>query len=827
MSEIFHKIIRVFIGSPGGLDDERQAVRSVIEETNRQNSANWGIRFEPIGWEETIGGNRRAQALINKDLEKCHYFFGILFDRWGSSPQGELKSENNFTSGFEEEYVIADRLYTDGSMKDVFLFFKRIPDDRIRDPGQDLKRVLQFRKERQEARKPLYFEFPDLDQFKTKIRDYLSNIGWGLYRETLLSEGSSQHQEPQAPPFKEDQPSLPSAGGALFTGETEVFIRKLLAKNDEYDAVAAVEVARLRLIAASLHRSGNDAVQVGAHDANLIFRYRTEIAPSAGELFALLSAGLENFGTQNIPLWHWVKDKRDQDDDILSPIRRRMFFGPDGARRYAIRLARYLGLVPPAFGEYVDRSYVIQSWFDEDVAPDLRREAIEYLRLHGISEDCETLTRINEGVAKSLTNEIDDIVVNIFAKTSLISALDELVKRDPEQVSDALCNILFHSSNAITSERLVVMSRLKATSVRLRAIRELRARGALDAGHAEELSSDSVIEIRYEAIVALAESGEEVAEERARTALVKKSTGGIAIGLGFGRDAANNTYFEKYQTYLLARKPLVDLLSLDANESAHSASAFFAACSRYPRQTEEDLRTQLRSGFRKRFDAKVLELKKTVGDIAPDLISQTMGLRDFSCGRQTDEGLQILARVMDKSDLELVRQVIDNGEVIAGISILNYLHRFGEWQDVERLLRLKRPFRLIQSVLYTPEDGTVNDIARALHGVSRGRLSDLFEKVTEPALRAAVYRQLTVKELLHRNDEAILQDLNHESETLRKTVSARCVEAFSKKRIANLLRTYTERDEYRYYNVIHWLDLGVSMPMSIAKKLVRAELASM
>ena len=51
------RLIRVFIGSPGGLEEERQAAHAVVKEINQHNSDHWGSLFKLMGWEEAIPGD--------------------------------------------------------------------------------------------------------------------------------------------------------------------------------------------------------------------------------------------------------------------------------------------------------------------------------------------------------------------------------------------------------------------------------------------------------------------------------------------------------------------------------------------------------------------------------------------------------------------------------------------------------------------------------------------------------------------------------------------------------------------------------------------------
>jgi len=115
---------RVFIGSPGGLDVERKAFRTLLQHCSHTHGAEHDVAFHPVGWEETIGGVGRAQALINEDLRQCDYAVFVLHDRWGSSP-----GNGPYTSGTEEEWALAEELYEAKKIRTIALFFKTVLQD--------------------------------------------------------------------------------------------------------------------------------------------------------------------------------------------------------------------------------------------------------------------------------------------------------------------------------------------------------------------------------------------------------------------------------------------------------------------------------------------------------------------------------------------------------------------------------------------------------------------------------------------------------------------------------------------------------------------------
>src|SRR3954449_3330057 len=106
--------LRVFVASPGGVEDERAAVRATVDELNLALERH-GWQIVVRGWEERGPTAGRAQADINADVRGCDIFVGILHDRWGR-PTGE------HDSGFEEEWTIAFERHQASGRPDLWLY---------------------------------------------------------------------------------------------------------------------------------------------------------------------------------------------------------------------------------------------------------------------------------------------------------------------------------------------------------------------------------------------------------------------------------------------------------------------------------------------------------------------------------------------------------------------------------------------------------------------------------------------------------------------------------------------------------------------------------
>lgn len=276
------KIVRVFIGSPSGLEDERRAAREIVHEINQSNSEHWGCQFKLVGWEDTIPGYQRPQSLINIDLDKCQYFIGVLWNRWGTKPDLE---GSEFTSGFDEEFHRARDLATAGSMKDIALYFKAVDVPDGLEPGPEIKKVIEFRTKCINEKRIFFRDFGDTSEFRDLVRNKIIEIGWREFQQNVVPElgNSEAEQSPQ-----EDAGAKPSEDSKIFDQQALDFLTAMSDRSLEGEQTSPYEVARFRLIAATLRRSGNDELYLGNHDANLLFRHRKEISFSLQEMRALL-----------------------------------------------------------------------------------------------------------------------------------------------------------------------------------------------------------------------------------------------------------------------------------------------------------------------------------------------------------------------------------------------------------------------------------------------------------------------------------------------------------------------------------------------------------
>lgn len=207
------KCLKVFIASPGGLEEERKAFREEIHDSNEADAVARGVLFQPIGWEDTLSGVGRPQSIINKEIEEADYFLLVLWDRWGSPPHS---GSGAYTSGTEEEYHVALDCFHAAAkpMRQLVMMFKAVDYRQLSDPGPQLQSVLKFKSEVEIQKKHLFFTFDRVDGFRKRLRLHLA--AWVRDEENRRRGGAG---EPM-PPDPIIGPEMPSDSGIARAPET-------------------------------------------------------------------------------------------------------------------------------------------------------------------------------------------------------------------------------------------------------------------------------------------------------------------------------------------------------------------------------------------------------------------------------------------------------------------------------------------------------------------------------------------------------------------------------------------------------------------------------
>lgn len=803
------RLIRAFIASPGGLESERQAAFAAAEEINKSVALPLGGRLELIGWEETLSGAGRPQTIINADMETCELFIGAMWTRWGSAPA----IDGPYSSGFEEEFERSHERHRLTERPIMAMFFKEIDPAQRADPGDELKKVLNFQKRLQEERSFLYGTFGDVEGFASRVRAFLSTHVIRL----LQSSESPPDERPVAseqnrelPRSVVDQKIRERAPDVDFLIETAGMLRT-------ERGATPVHVARLRLISTVAGQSDNDQPVIGVHDANLLYHGRSEFDLAFTEKRGLLQAGLSAINNENVPVWSWIAEINGERSDFLMGL---TAFGEETERAGALTAVRMLQtpITPLPFLE--DRS-IETFWLMEDTPAPAKVAALQYLRDLGTREQLEMVKREADLAAKETVSGAIEAALAILLRENSLEAIRYLMSTSFEKLDFVLLKEALQHLDELSTQELKAGLDHRSAEIRSAVLTTLSERSVVDLGTLERARNDDASVVRLAGLRASDRLGQHHSLDEAYKIMARpRPSSGFFASVAI-EDTSGVALFENYRAERMrnmAQQTLETLLEAPAQRDA----AYMALAARNLGDFGDRLRYDLRDGFQAYFDKHWPDGIRINQNALASILS--IGTADPAEKKRRElmrSALDIISTHGDPADLMLVRDVLDNRGVSPGIAVINYLKSTGTNQDIERLSLASR----VSSNWFETGD-TQRDFTAAASAILKlghhDGLGNLLSRAMPEAMRARLIDVSTAAEFAKLSDDAIVKLLSSNDSQVRRATAMKVPMSVTRGRIARLLASYRASDG-RFYVVTHWLDLGLAYSRAVSRKVGAAK----
>lgn len=813
MAEI-RKLVKVFLASPGDLSDERKVAKSVVDEINNLFAEIYDCHVELIGWEDTQPGFGRPQAIINRDLERCELVVGMMWKRWGTPPD----NSSQYTSGFEEEFSISLNRREKEGRPEISLLFKEIAQEFLIDPGDDLKKVLEFKKKIIEEKRILFGNFSTINEFEKKFRGCIAN-----YLKTIHTKELEQvSDQSQTPTTKSESPQKPkpnsSAPQTPLSPEGAKFLREFITKTEsdsnsdsKDESLAAVEIARFRLLSSLVGGQANDVRYLGTHDANLLYGERDNFTFGQVEINGLLACGLHHYINENTPLWYWLAK--------TGGFKNLSFFsilGPSTKQRVGALKAMSLISEPLRIDQTLKRKLYIKKWLDEGVNVDLKVAALGYLAHCGITED---LPAIREEFNRN-DNQTISAAVNAILRISLRNdrqnILSILYDLQPVSISQDVISAIFDRPETFTSESLLNIVEHRSIEVRRIVVGLLCKRNDLSNEISIRLLGDSDAKVRYEALKLLKKNGRTFSDAEVKNILVLPSS---PLGLNAVRgkpDTDSEGYWIDYQLEQLNSLNIKEL-ELKANENIYDVFtryAYFVLAERRFKRYAGDIRNMIDDQYEKEFSRIIQQWPKKLPE-EEDLIKKVKDLEVFLRKKHARRALDIICRKGDQVDLDRVRASIKCGFVDYSELDIEYLREFGGWEDIQLIIDLLiRPEGglAINFLASSEHNKKYQNAAQVIYALGKTRLDELLSISMPSQLLPFLINEIPEKVIWELSDKSIILLLQSTDEKVRKVAILKLIVALPKARLIKLLTDYVTGAESIYYNVVHWLDFGIAVP---------------
>ena len=692
---------------------------------------------------------------------------------------------------------------------EIALFFKEVDKELLRDPGEELKKVLTF-KERIIAEKEILFDtFEGRTEFEGKIRAVVTAYVQKLRdAETQKISDEAQVTPPEQGTASEpgNRPTQTTAIAAKAAHFLRNFLETAEVDDESYEAV---DVARFRLLANAVAKQGNDETTIGPHDANLLFTHRSMLDLDLREKTALARSGIEHFTSENVPLWHWYSGVDGFELKLCSVYS--VYRTPRFLQGNSLRAMQLIEEQLPSSDD-LPRDFFLSRWLDKDTPGDRKSAALSYLSVCGLPEDLPEIKKEFERGEYQTRSAALDAIVRINLRQGREQAIKALYELQPESVDTQLLTHVFDKPRALNDEILTEGTNHRSALVRRLTASILSNRNRLATSDAERLLSDTDQDVRFIALSSLARGGRIFSEEQARATLVRQAEGTLLMGF-----PAGERQFKSFKETMLATKTDAELETLTASASVFDRDAKLALLKRHFPSKQEELCRLIDNEFKEDFASSIAPMISRYGE-ENQLVKDTRGLEEFLRKGFTRRALDIVCNAGAPEHLGLVRNALKSSFLDYSPLDINYLRKHGEWQDVPLIIAaLDRPETGV-SLLASGNSTKYGLAAKAIYEIGKERLPELLRHDMSKQLLAQLIVEVSDKNFRLLSDDLIEELLLDTADSVRKACSLKAVRTLTKRRLKKILDDYLAVEDQRYYNVIHWLDLGISAPSEIARR---------
>ncbi|MBU0472350.1 MAG: DUF4062 domain-containing protein [Nanoarchaeota archaeon] len=816
MGESF-QLIRVFLASPGGLQEERRLASEAAEEINELTAKHHKFRVELLGWEDTLSASGRPQDIINQELDKCELFIGIMWKKWGTPPSVGGK----YTSGFEEEFERSSaRLLRSGQPK-MAMYFKEVSQEFLIDPGDDLKKVISFKEKLIAEKKILFENFKEPSDFqkciRKKITDYLLRLS---KNENEITEEKQSKPRPEHIEDAKEKKETKFEGESPFSNEGHSFLEDFLKSVKDSNAnekFSSFEVARFRLLAGVISKTDNTDSLLGAHDANIIFlKKNTNFGDK--EISKLIDSGLGLFKHENAPLWHWyhLNEMKYGTESFAF----RAFHSIDDVAVGVLDVMNLLSL--PILDKH--RELLLKYWLrSKDRSDGIKLATLRYLKNHGTDKDLHFVQEELDEADSRTSMPALETLLNIKMKYNKAEAFKTLVSNQFEHIDNELLARLLSDCQEADDEALFLGSNHSNKDVRLKCFKLLCQKNKANSELLGRYKEDPAALIRWEAVKYFLSTKQAFSDSDVRDILVKpkKNTGlGSIFSLALSSDSEGLKCYDEYLYYKYSLFSEKDLLDIVEKGSFLDSLPYFALCRFHFKNQSEELRKNVDDRFEGFFEKNIDHLKSH--NASEQDIKKLRDLEGFIRRQMTREGLDILCDKGNICDLKRIRKNMRSEYTESSLNEIEYMKKCGEWEDIEHILKLKKDSSSRTSLLSFSNNSEWNQsIAKVIYSIGKNRLDELLRIKISSAILVEIIKISSSQKFSKISSDVIFSLLNHKEDFVRKETSLKVNVSFKKSEVKNFLKQYTQNDKYRYYNVIFWLDFGASMSRPVVKQAVK------
>jgi hypothetical protein len=781
-STMNRNVLTIFLASPNDLSDERRIAREQVDRYCKVFSRRTKWQIELLGWEDTLPGAARPQSLINKEVNICDLFIGLLWKRWGTNTK-------EFDSGFHEEFSLAYERFKKTGKPDIWLFFKNVDEETLKDPGEQLKKVINFKQELIDKKELLFIEFDTQVSWETIFYDNLNKYMLDIYPE-ILNQGSTNaisHQKNNGTEISKNNIS------ADYRDEYNIQVSEILKKiTENISADKSIDIdpsERLRfyLFSSTLTSYVYRWKLFDNNDVNYSYQFRKKWEITNKELI-FLTRSIFNDTLGFRPGWYWLRECSEEKITELLVLLATSDSDPN-IKINAIHLLGYTNYRPT-------KEFLLQLITEED-----KNLLTEIIILIASTKQEELLNILNVPISNSdpdISEKALSAQCEIVYNYDPNKAFADIIKSSID-IPPFLVKSINRFEQKIDGDLVIKVLKDSNVSKRRFAAEYLRKFKLMDSKIAYESLNDTDAYVRKEALLALVEMGEAITIDQVYSLFSetnKPITGNINQGLDIKR-----IIFP-----LLKKKKPEEILNDIDYFNIHSNKFYeFLAIEHYE-LVNERIHKDLDDDFKQMQTQGEAKLAIKYGEAfqpwAPDLV-------EFIKSTFISAALTGLAIHGSSEDIIYARKHLGKLEYNLGSkACLDIISRYGDDTDVDNLVNFASSIYTADLIAYSVE------IAIKLSTNKDEFINRLISHNNNSIVTiAAKYISILTGE--NRISTAIKLLLSKES-TIRKIGASILVQNLDDEKLEAILDNYITNNLY-YFEVVVMLDRCLYAPGKYSK----------
>ncbi len=761
------KRLKVFLASPGDLKEERKIVKEVVDRINTIVGRRVDWHIELYGWEDILPGFSRPQALINKEVDACDLFLGMLWQRWGE-PTGE------FSSGFEEEFERACKKRKETNSPEIWLFFKSVEEDRLKDPGEQLSKVIKFKKEQEEKKELLFKGFKDPLEWDKLIHDSLSAYLLDL---TRPEEFALVERSPIIVISREEHAGL--AEGKVYPREITALISKVLNRVAKKGArnLDFWERTRLFIFASAWFSDVHIGEILGVHEINLAYKSRNEWNLSDEEKWLIFRSMISEIDSNVQPGWFWFRDwKIERIDNVLCYLA--LEDSNTDVRHSAISI-----LTDTKFKASKD---FLSKGLNND-NKDIVLEFIKLLRANESLENIDLLSSLVSSSEQSLREAAITAKIEIMYLYKPDEAFRELIRYGtiiPKLIQNTITDV----NLKVDDDILISAIRQADTAIRKLSAQYLLNTNKLTKEVCSELIKDTSLVVRKYGLIGLINLDEDLEIDFIEKILQKKET--VTSGL------SETVSHREIIPLLLRKKKADELLSLIDFYDTYSNNAYRILAEDHFNVVEARIRSDLDSKFDSLKQESDDKLRTKYGESSDRVIKAWEELVNYVRDSHISAALAGLVKHGKPDDVKYARIFLGSVYNLGDKESIMLMAKFGDSTDSEKLLNYAK--------------STYGDLKKMAVQTALKLFPGLSDVLKE-CIRSNDYEivKVAAKELMEINTVDCIQLakelLLNEKDGIRLLGVGVLIKRCTNKQLEDILNDYLTRNSY-YYDVVTSLD---------------------